>query len=170
MRRDSSELLEISARLGAALKARGWKLATAESCTGGWIAQAVTAVAGSSEWFDRGYVTYSNAAKRDELGVSEATLQSFGAVSEQTAAELALGALRRSGCDIAVSVSGIAGPGGGSPQKPVGTVCFAWALRGTGTSFARTHHLAGDRTAVRERSVAIALEGLLQLAASPRTY
>jgi len=166
MPRAFSDLLELSNRLGAALKARGWKLVTAESCTGGWIAQAVTAIAGSSEWLDRGYITYSNAAKRDELGVSEATLLAFGAVSEQTAAELALGALQRSGCDIAVSVSGIAGPGGGTAQKPVGTVCFAWALRGGVAPLTRTHHLSGDRTAVRERSVAIALEGLLQLASA----
>jgi nicotinamide-nucleotide amidase len=165
MRPDSSNLLALSEQLGAALKARGWKLVTAESCTGGWIAQAVTAVAGSSEWFDRGYVTYSNTAKRDELGVSESTLRSFGAVSEQTVAEMALGALVRSGCDIAVSVSGIAGPGGGSPQKPVGTVCFAWALRGDNRPQLATRVFAGDRTSVREQSVALALQTLLGLSA-----
>ncbi len=165
MRPDSSNLLALSEQLGAALKARGWKLVTAESCTGGWIAQAVTAVAGSSEWFDRGYVTYSNTAKRDELGVSESTLRIFGAVSEQTVAEMALGALERSGCDIAVSVSGIAGPGGGSPQKPVGTVCFAWALRGDNQPQLATRVFAGDRTSVREQSVVLALQTLLGLSA-----
>jgi nicotinamide-nucleotide amidase len=166
MHRDSSELFALSMQLGAALKARGWKLVTAESCTGGWIAQAATAVAGSSEWFDRGYVTYSNRAKRDELGVSEATLQTFGAVSEQTVSEMALGALQRSGCDIAVAVSGIAGPGGGTPQKPLGTVCFAWGVRANNEPRVATRVLAGDRTSVREQSVVVALEGLLDVSAT----
>ncbi len=164
MHLDSFDLPALSTRLGAALKARGWKLVTAESCTGGWIAQAVTAVAGSSDWFDRGYVTYSNAAKRDELAVSEATLQAFGAVSEQVTAELARGALQRSGCDIAVAVSGIAGPSGGTPQKPVGTVCFAWAARNGAAPITQTHRLGGDRAAIRERAVIVALQGVLQLA------
>jgi nicotinamide-nucleotide amidase len=164
MPRESSELLALSARLGAALQARGWKLVTAESCTGGWVAQAVTAVAGSSAWFDRGYVTYSDCAKREELNVAEHTLTEFGAVSEQTAREMARGALHKSGADIAVAVSGVAGPGGGTPQKPVGTVCIAWALRGNEESHAATQVFGGDRTQVREQSVIAALQGLLRLA------
>jgi nicotinamide-nucleotide amidase len=165
MRHESSELLALSTQLGAALKARGWKLVTAESCTGGWIAEAVTAVAGSSAWFDRGYVTYSNQAKREELNVAEHTLTQFGAVSELTVREMALGALTRSGCDIAVAVSGIAGPGGGTPQKPVGTVCIAWALLGSKETQAATQVFDGDRARVREQSVIVALQGLLRLAA-----
>ncbi|HEY0634497.1 MAG TPA: nicotinamide-nucleotide amidohydrolase family protein, partial [Gammaproteobacteria bacterium] len=105
-------------------------LATAESCTGGWIAKCCTDLPGSSRWFERGFVTYTNEAKVEELGVSVETLQAYGAVSEATAAEMAAGALRQSRAQVSVSVSGIAGPGGGRPDKPVGTVCFGWALVG----------------------------------------
>ncbi len=114
----------LSRKVGKALKNKGETLVTAESCTGGWVAQAVTSVAGSSDWFERGYVTYSNAAKREALGVSRRTLERHGAVSEQTARAMARGALKRGRGAIAVSVTGIAGPGGGSPGKPVGTVCL----------------------------------------------
>lgn len=150
----------LSARLGQALMAAGDRLATAESCTGGWVAQAVTAVAGSSDWFERGWVTYSNAAKRDELGVGEQTLERHGAVSEETAREMAVGALRRSGASVALSVTGVAGPGGGSAAKPVGMVCFGWA-RGSKIR-SETQHFAGDRESVRRQSVVHALKGLLE--------
>ena len=142
-------------------------LVTAESCTGGWVAQAVTSVAGSSDWFERGYVTYSNAAKREALGVRETTLARYGAVSEETAREMARGALKMSRGAlrpnrraIALSVTGIAGPGGGAPGKPVGTVCFAWAQ---GRKLAsETKRFRGGRNKVRRQSVIHALRGLLK--------
>jgi nicotinamide-nucleotide amidase len=150
----------LSRKAGKALKNEGETLVTAESCTGGWVAQAVTSVAGSSDWFERGYVTYSNAAKREELGVSRQTLERHGAVSEQTAREMARGALKRGRGTIAVSVTGIAGPGGGSPGKPVGTVCFAWAQ---GRKIAsETKRLRGGRNSVRRQSVIHALRGVLK--------
>jgi nicotinamide-nucleotide amidase len=140
---------------------RAW-LVTAESCTGGWAAQALTSVAGSSAWFERGFVTYSNAAKQELLGVRSDTLARHGSVSEQAALEMALGALERSRATVALAITGIAGPGGGSPDKPVGTVCFAWARKDRPAS-AETRHFAGDREAVRRQSVEHALERLLQL-------
>jgi nicotinamide-nucleotide amidase len=150
----------LSRKAGKALKNEGETLVTAESCTGGWVAQAVTSVAGSSDWFERGYVTYSNAAKREELGVSRQTLERHGAVSEQTAREMARGALKRGRGTIAVSVTGIAGPGGGSPGKPVGTVCFAWAQ---GRKIAsETKRFRGGRNSVRRQSVIHALRGVLK--------
>ena len=151
---------KLALRIGDALAAKGQLLATAESCTGGWIAQVVTSVAGSSGWFERGFVTYSNEAKQEALGVREKTLRDFGAVSEETAREMAEGALRGSRATVALSVTGIAGPGGGSPGKPVGTVCFAWARKGT-PARSETRHFAGERDAVRRQSVVHALEGLL---------
>lgn len=154
------DLEALAARLGAALKARGVRLAAAESCTGGWIAQAVTAIAGSSDWFDRGFVTYSNEAKRDMLGVNAETLARFGAVSEETAREMVEGALARSRADIAVAVTGVAGPTGGTPSKPVGMVCFAWARKG-GAVASTTMTFAGDRAAVRRQSVVAAIEGVI---------
>lgn len=155
------ELDVLARRVGEALAARGLWLATAESCTGGWIAEAVTAIAGSSGWFDRGFVTYSNAAKTDMLGVGGDTLDTHGAVSEATVSEMAAGALARSRADLAVAVSGVAGPGGGSAAKPVGTVCLAWARRGAPTA-TTTVHLAGDRAAVRRQTVLLALQGVLE--------
>ena len=137
-------------------------LTTAESCTGGWVAQAVTAVAGSSDWFERGFVTYSDAAKQEMLGVSARTLAAHGAVSEQTAREMAIGALAHSRAQVALAITGIAGPGGGSPEKPVGMVCFAWAATGDKIS-AQTRQFEGDRESVREQSVIAALQGLAQL-------
>jgi len=155
--------LEVLARsCGEALKRRGLVLASAESCTGGWVAAAITTIAGSSEWFDRGFVTYSNQAKQDMLGVTPGTLERFGAVSEQTAREMAEGALAHSEADVALAITGIAGPTGGSPAKPVGTVCFAWAIAGQETRTA-TRHFAGDRTAVRRQSVEFALRTLLDV-------
>ena len=135
-------------------------LVTAESCTGGWVAQAVTSVAGSSAWFERGYVTYSNAAKREALGVRKATLARHGAESEQTAREMARGALRRGRGTIALSITGIAGPGGGLPGKPVGTVCFAFAQGRKIRS--ETKRFKGNRNSVRRQSVIQALRGVLK--------
>lgn len=154
-------LENLARQLGDTLLARGECLAAAESCTGGWLAQSVTAIAGSSAWFDRGFVTYSNAAKVDMLGVPEATLERHGAVSEATARAMAQGALTHSRADWAVAITGIAGPGGGSPDKPVGTVCFAWAARASGCE-ARTRCFAGDRAEVRAQAVGHALSGLLE--------
>jgi nicotinamide-nucleotide amidase len=145
---------------GTALKKKGQTLVTAESCTGGWVAQVVTSVAGSSEWFERGYVTYSNAAKREALGVSGKTLSRYGAVSEPTAREMAHGALKKSRAGIALAVTGIAGPGGGLPGKPVGTVCFAWA-RGRKIR-SETRRFRGGRASVRRQSVVHALRGVLK--------
>jgi nicotinamide-nucleotide amidase len=161
--RAMNELEDLAQRLGATLLARGEWLAVAESCTGGWLAQSVTAIAGSSGWFDRGFVTYSNAAKIDMLGVPETTLERHGAVSEQTARAMVQGALRNSGADWAVAITGVAGPAGGSAEKPVGTVCFAWAQKDNGCE-AQTCHFSGDRAEVREQSVRHGLNGLLKRA------
>ena len=141
------------------MKSRKQLLVSAESCTGGWAAQAVTAVAGSSAWFERGFVTYSNEAKIELLGVSADTLARFGAVSEETAREMAQGALAHSHAGFSVAVTGIAGPSGGSTDKPVGMVCFAWASH-AGATRAATHCFAGDREAVRRQTVLAALQGL----------
>lgn len=151
-----------SRELGDRLRERGWRAATAESCTGGWIAQAITAIAGSSEWFEGGLVTYSNAAKSSLLGVDAMLIERHGAVSAETAAAMAEGALRRLGVEIAVAVTGVAGPGGGSAEKPVGTVWFGFAVQGRATVTV-TRLFTGDRTAVRAQSVAFALERLLAL-------
>jgi nicotinamide-nucleotide amidase len=156
-----NELETLAAELGALLFARGEWLAAAESCTGGWLAQSVTAIAGSSAWFDRGFVTYSNEAKMDMLGVPATTLERHGAVSEATARAMAQGALTHSRANWTVAITGVAGPSGGSPEKPVGTVCFAWAAKDGGCE-AQTCHFSGDRTAVRQQSVRHALLGLLR--------
>jgi len=155
------QLLALAEELGTALKKRGWMLALAESCTGGWVAQTVTAITGSSAWFDRGFVTYSNAAKMEMLGVSEASLASFGAVSTQTAQEMALGALKHSHADIALAITGIAGPDGGSEEKPVGTVCFALAASGLPLTTI-TEHFSGSRQQIRVQAVETALRGLIK--------
>jgi nicotinamide-nucleotide amidase len=151
---------ELAKKLGQRLKAAREMLVTAESCTGGWVAQAVTSVAGSSEWFERGFVTYSNAAKQELLGVMQSTLKKHGAVSEETAREMAQGALARSKGTLALAVTGVAGPGGGSREKPVGLVCFAWA--GKRETRTETKHFSGDRESVRRQSVIHALEGVLK--------
>ena len=150
---------QLARRLAARLKGANATLATAESCTGGWAAQVVTSVAGSSAWFDRGFVTYSNAAKQEMLGVRPETLSVHGAVSEETAREMARGALERSRATVALSITGVAGPGGGSQEKPVGMVCFAWSRGGEVRS--ETRHFAGDRESVRRQSVILALEGVI---------
>ena len=153
-------LFLLSRKIGKALKAKRQALVTAESCTGGWVAQAVTSVAGSSDWFERGYVTYSNAAKREELGVPAAILERHGAVSEPAARAMARGALRKGKGTLALAVTGIAGPGGGAPGKPVGTVCFAWAQGRKIRS--ETRRFRGGRASVRRKSVAHALQGALE--------
>jgi len=153
--------LKIAKQLGKRLKAAGEMLVTAESCTGGWVAQAVTSISGSSDWFERGFVTYSNAAKQELLGVKGKTLRKHGAVSEETAREMARGALRRSKGSVAVSVTGVAGPSGGSKAKPVGMVCFAWVYGKTLKS--ETRRFSGDRGSVRRKSVVHALQGVLNI-------
>lgn len=151
---------QLAARLGSALAARGEVLACAESCTGGGVAQAITAIAGSSAWFDRGFVTYSNAAKTDMLGVSTHTLELHGAVSEATARAMAQGAIAHSLADWSLAITGIAGPGGGTVEKTVGMVCFAWDSR-DGGCLARTCQLGGSREEIRQQAIGIALQGLL---------
>jgi nicotinamide-nucleotide amidase len=158
-------LATLARRLGDRLLARGWRITTAESCTGGWIAKAITDVPGSSRWFGAGFVTYEEESKIRELGVDARLLAESGAVSEPVVCAMADGARRRVRADIAVAVSGIAGPDGGTPAKPVGTVWFAWAspeqLR------AETRVFSGDREAVRRFAVAYALEGLIAGATPP---
>ena len=156
----SKTLDQLAAEVGAMLKADAKILATAESCTGGGIAEAITRIPGSSAWFDRAFITYSNEAKIDMLGVNKATLDSVGAVSEAVAREMAEGALARSSADIAVAVTGIAGPDGGTPDKPVGTVWFAWAYKNKPTISACCV-FSGDRSAVRHKTIIHALTKLL---------
>lgn len=163
--RTHEALFELSERVGRLLLATRRRLATAESCTGGWISKALTDIAGSSGWFECGYVVYSNTAKMRDLGVSEQTLHKHGAVSEPVVREMAAGALRVSGAEIAVSVSGVAGPDGGTPEKPVGTVWFGLAVR-KGESLellSKLEHFPGDREAVRRASVEHALQLVLRL-------
>lgn len=153
-------LRQLAADTGRVLQEKQLVLATAESCTGGGVASAVTDIAGSSAWFDCALVTYSNRAKTALLGVPEAVLAAHGAVSEETAAAMARGVLGRSNADVALATTGIAGPGGAVPGKPVGTVCFAWI--NADAVHTETAHFEGDRDAVREQSVAHALQGLLR--------
>lgn len=155
------ELYRLAERVGNALKQRAMMMATAESCTGGWVGEVVTAVPGSSDWFDRGFVTYSNAAKQEMLGVAAATLATYGAVSEQAVREMASGALENSRAQAALAISGIAGPGGGTAEKPVGTVWIAWAFA-KGAVASEKRVFAGDRHEVRQQAVERALRGLLE--------
>lgn len=152
----------LAAQVGGALKSHGMMLATAESCTGGGVAQAITEVAGSSAWFERGFVTYSNLSKQQMLGVREDTIKQHGAVSEMTVREMVAGALRHSPAQVALAVSGIAGPDGGTADKPVGTVWFAWGIK-QGEIHAQRHQLAGNRAEVRLQAVRIALQGVVNL-------
>ncbi|HQR04515.1 MAG: nicotinamide-nucleotide amidohydrolase family protein [Proteobacteria bacterium] len=156
-----ADLVKLSTSVGTVLQARGLVLATAESCTGGWVAQVVTHTAGSSAWFDRGFVTYSNAAKTGQLGVATEILENHGAVSLATAEAMAVGALKNSNALISLSITGIAGPAGGSPDKPVGTVCFAWCLDQE-APLSSCRHFAGDRESVRRQAVIHALETLVE--------
>lgn len=162
--RTDAALARLAARVGRHLQARGRRVVTAESCTGGWIAKSMTDVAGSSQWFDEGFVTYSNTAKRRRLGVSRALLEAQGAVSDVVVRAMALGALQRSAAAVAVAVSGIAGPGGAVFGKPVGSVWLCWAWRrGRSIRFtSELRHFRGDREAVRRKTVARALQGLLE--------
>jgi nicotinamide-nucleotide amidase len=156
----TNDLFDLATRVGRALQDKGLLLATAESCTGGGVSQAITEIAGSTAWFDCGFVTYSNASKTELLDVPAAMIAQFGSVSEEVAASMASGALGSSNAHIAVSTTGIAGPTGAVPGKPVGTVCFGWANGDT----VHTERLvfSGDRQAVREQTVVHALQGLLR--------
>ena len=157
------ELEALAAKLGALLLANGEKLATAESCTGGWVAQCLTAISGSSDWFERVFVTYSNEAKQEMLGVEPETLLKHGAVSETTASAMAAGALRHSHANWALSITGIAGPAGGSLEKPVGSVCFGW-VGPDGRVEVESCFFPGSREEIRSQSVAHARTGLLERA------
>ena len=156
------EITKLSRQVGLLAKRRKVQIVTAESCTGGGIAAAITRISGSAKYFDRGFVTYANDAKRQMLGVSPRTLKRFGAVSEDVAREMALGALKKSPSDIAISITGIAGPTGAAPGKPVGLVWFGWAVRG-GPVQTRAFHFKGGRVEVRMQSVYMALQGLIDL-------
>ena len=160
---DQQQLEALAEKLGRLLLGNGQKLVTAESCTGGWVAQCLTAIAGSSEWFDRGFVTYSNQAKQEMLGVPPDTLAEHGAVSQPVAMAMANGALQNSRAYWAVAITGIAGPTGGSAEKPVGMVCFAWATT-EGLGAVETCYFSGSREAIRACSVAYALAGLIDRA------
>jgi nicotinamide-nucleotide amidase len=159
-----TQITELARRVGRLARRRGVDIATAESCTGGGVATAITRISGSAKWFDRGFVTYTNLAKKQMLGVSQRTLGNHGAVSEPVAREMARGALRHSPADVSVAITGIAGPTGGSRSKPVGLVWFAWGVRG-GEVQARCFRFKGDRTEIRRQSVAVALRGLIDLLA-----
>jgi nicotinamide-nucleotide amidase len=163
MKSTDEDLLRVAARVGRHLLRSGRRVATAESCTGGWIAKALTDIAGSSQWFIEGFVTYSNDAKVRRLGVPRSVLKSKGAVSSTVARAMAAGAIRRTGAQLAVAVTGIAGPGGAVPGKPVGTVWLCWAeQRGHRLRLsARCKRFRGDREAVRRKTVRLALAGLL---------
>ena len=152
-------LQQLATETAQALKAREWRLVTAESCTGGWVAKILTDIVGSSAWFERGFVTYTNISKTEMLGVDSKIIDNHGAVSELTVREMARGALQHSHAHISLAITGIAGPGGGSDTKPVGLVWFAWATRDEEVSCAE-HVFAGDREAVRRQAVATALQGV----------
>ena len=156
------DITRLARGLGRICKRRKVEVSVAESCTGGGLAAAITRISGSAKWFDRGFVTYSNGAKKDLLGVSQRTLRKFGAVSEPVAREMARGALRHSPSDVSVSITGIAGPTGGSRSKPVGLVWFAWAAR-NGPVQARAFRFKGNRIEVRKQAVAVAIQGLMDL-------
>lgn len=158
------DTMDLAARVGRALQEKGLLLAIAESCTGGGVAQAITEIAGSSEWFDCGFITYSNASKTELLDVPAALIAQFGTVSEEVAGAMAEGALANSNAHVSVSTTGIAGPGGAVPGKPVGTVCFGWSIEHGNHAHTFTERLVygGDRQAVRQQTVAHALRGLLR--------
>lgn len=156
------ELHQLAVELAGKLCARGWMLATAESCTGGWVGHLLTSLPGSSQWYERGFITYANAAKIEMLGVPADVIDEHGAVSEETASAMAAGALAHSHAQAALAISGIAGPSGGTPKKPVGLVCYGWALA-DGTLLSSTCRLDGDREEIRSRAVAAAMRGLIDL-------
>ena len=153
-------LTKLAEEVGAALKARGLMLATAESCTGGWVGEAITAIPGSSHWYDRGFITYTNESKHEMLGVSADTLARCGAVSEAVVREMVAGTLNNSHAQVALAISGVAGPGGGSAEKPVGTVWLAWG-RKDGPVTSAKYLYSGDRREIRRQAVETALRGVL---------
>ena len=155
-------LHHLAKQVGLALTRQGLMLASAESCTGGWLGQIVTSIPGSSAWYESGFITYTANSKQEMLGVSTKILKEYGEVSEQTAREMAHGAVTRSSAQVAVSITGIAGPGGGTTNKPVGMVCFAWEMKDNHKR-SETRHFSGDREAVRQQSVAVAMQGLIAL-------
>jgi len=156
-----ADLQQLTVELGQSLVQKGLYMATAESCTGGWVAKCCTDIAGSSAWFNCGFVTYSNQSKQQLLGVSATSLQQFGAVSEETVIEMAEGALVHSGADISVAITGIAGPDGGSKHKPVGTIWFAWAIKNNHIK-TKCQHFQGDRESIRRQAVEFALKGIIE--------
>jgi len=155
------DLYQLSEQAASCLLSKQWYLVSAESCTGGWLAKSCTDIAGSSAWFECGFVTYSNHAKQELIHVSPTTIEQFGAISEQVAIEMSEGALANSTADISVSITGTAGPDGGSNDKPIGTVCFAWAMKNS-EIISTIHHFDGDRDSVRRQAVKIALEGIIK--------
>jgi nicotinamide-nucleotide amidase len=160
------KLKALARQLGEVLQTQELMVTTAESCTAGWVAKVITDIAGSSSWFERGFVTYSNAAKQEMLEVKAETLAYFGAVSKEAVVEMARGALQHSRAGISVAISGVAGPGGGTIEKPIGTVWFAWALK-TGEGWTAKEWLPGSREAVRRQAVVRALQGLLDVLKQP---
>lgn len=156
------DLALFASKSGKLLLAKGLLLTTAESCTGGEVAQVITSIPGSSNWFERGFVTYSNQAKIEMLGVQAQTLASYGAVSEQTVREMAAGALKYSYADLSLAVTGIAGPGGGTAEKPVGMVWFAWAGRNIATQ-AQVKYFSGDRQSIRDQATFYVLQHLIEI-------
>lgn len=152
----------LATKLGDSLIQRGIMLASAESCTGGWIGQTITAIPGSSKWYERGFITYSNLSKQEMLGVDEHLLRKFGEVSEQIASEMAVGAICNSPAQLSIAVTGIAGPGGATEGKPVGMICHGWAIK-AGLVKSSVCMLKGDRESIRKQAVAIALQGAIDL-------
>lgn len=168
MKNSNDPQQQLAKAISLAMVQRGWKIALAESCTGGLVCATLTELAGSSDWFERGYITYSNAAKSECLDVPVEMIESFGAVSEPVAKAMAEGALRNANVNAAISITGIAGPTGGSPEKPVGTVCFGWAIKESienniVNTATLTKHFNGDRQAVREQACAFALSQFLEI-------
>ena len=159
---DDQKLEKLAKELGEILIQRGLMLVSAESCTGGWVGQTVTSIPGSSKWYERGFITYSNNSKSEMLGVSHRSLEKFGAVSEQIAAEMAAGAISSSCAQVSLAVTGIAGPGGSTEGKPVGMICHSWAIK-NGLARTAVCFLEGDRESIRKQAVVIALQGMIDL-------
>ncbi len=159
---DDHALIMLAGHVGSDLIQRGLMLTSAESCTGGWLGQVITAKSGSSAWYERGFITYSIASKQEMLGVSTTTLEQYGTVSEQTVKEMVAGALTHSCAQVSVAISGVAGPNGGTEGKPVGMVCFAWKMK-DGLARSSTYHFDGDRESVRRQAVSVALQGVIDL-------
>ncbi|MEO6825628.1 MAG: CinA family protein [Nitrosospira sp.] len=159
---DDLTLQDLPITVGSSLAQRGLMLASAESCTGGWVGQAITSIAGSSAWYERGFITYTDISKREMLSVSGVTLEQYGAVSEETAYQMAEGALARSHAQVSVAITGIAGPGGGTAEKPVGMICMAWIIK-EGLARTETYYFSGNREETRRQSVAAALQGAIDL-------